>query len=395
MNTRLRVLVVTQIFPNSVDPTFSIFNGLQFAALGRLSELDVLAVIPWFPGVGLLARRSAAGRFAGVPGREHVNGIAVRHPRVLYVPKIPSLSAGLYAASLWPRVRQLRGGVDVVLGSWAYPDGVAALMLARLLGAACAVKVHGSDLNVNAEHWLVKRILRFALPHVGRLIAVSRPLAEKAISLGARRDRTVVVANGVDRGLFRPRPRDSSRQQLGQAPEGHWILFVGRLEHAKGVLDLLEAFAQLAPEHADLKLVIVGAGTELQTCQAFAARFPGRVVVTGTRPIAEVALWVSACDILTLPSWNEGTPNVILEAFASGRRVVATNTGGIPDLVTTDALGKLVPVRDVSALAEALVQAARTPYESDPIVAAAPGTWADSASRLLESLRAAVEATNR
>ena len=392
----LRVMAVTQIFPNSVDPTFSIFNGLQFAALGRLCELDVLAVIPWFPGVGLLAPRSSAGRFAAVPQREEVNGIAVRHPRVLYVPKLGrAFSAALYAASLWPWARRQRGRVDVVLGAWAHPDGVAALMLARLLGVPCAVKVHGSDLNVHAESWAVKRILRLALPRVGRLIAVSRPLAERAISLGAQRKRTVIVRNGIDRGLFRPRPRPATRQQLGQDPEGRWLLYVGRLERAKGVLDLLAAFERLAPDHADLKVVIIGGGAELQSCQAFAARFPGRVVVTGIRPLAEVALWVSACDILTLPSWNEGSPNVILEAFASGRRVVATRVGGIPDLVTSDILGDLVPVRDLSALAGALVQAARAPYDSDPIVSAAPGSWAESASQLLETLQAAADEGSR
>jgi teichuronic acid biosynthesis glycosyltransferase TuaC len=386
----LRVLAVTQIFPNSVEPTFGIFNGHQFEALARLCELDLRAVILWFPGVALLAPRSVAGLFARVPRAERFGNLPVRHPRVLYVPVVGrALSPALYAASLWPQVRRLRGRVDVVLGSWAWPDGVAALVLAHLLGAACVVKAHGSDLNVLGASPLLRPLLRLALPHADRLVAVSRPLAEKAIGLGVSANRTVVVQNGVDRETFRPRPRAAARVELGQSPEGRFIVYVGRLERTKGIFDLMEAFARLAPDHPDTRLVLVGGGSQAEACSDFAARHRGRVITTGSRLPPEVALWVSASDVLALPSWNEGAPNVILEAFASGRRVVATRVGGLPDLVTSDLLGELVPVRNATALAAALIRALETPYDSEPIVRAAPFSWSESASCLLEVLETA------
>jgi glycosyltransferase involved in cell wall biosynthesis len=381
------VLVVTQLFPSSADPLNAVFNRLQFTALARRCELDVRAVIPWFPGARAFARWSTAGRCAAVPAEEIVGGLRVRHPRVAFVPRVgAALSPALYVASLWPQVRHLKGNVDVVLGCWAFPDGVAAIQLARLLGAGSVVKVHGSDLNVLPARRAVRAALARAMPRADRVVAVSRPLAERAVELGARPERVHVVRNGVDRELFRMRDRAAARAELGVEPDARWVAYVGLLDRIKGIAELLAAFERLAPIHPRLRLALVGDGREAAACREAAARHPGRIVVTGALPIGGVARWMAACDVLTLPSWNEGTPNVILEAFASGRRVVATRVGGVPDLVTSAELGILVPPRDVAALAEALGRAAEEPYDPEGPTAAAPGGWDDSAARLLEVL---------
>ncbi len=388
---RRRVLVVTELFPNSVSPSFSIFNRLQCAALAPLCDLDIRATIPWFPGARLVRKWSPAGKFADVPAEEEIGGMHVRHPRFLFVPKIGRpLSPALYAASLWPHVRHLKGRVDVVLGCWAFPDGLAAILLARLLGVAVAVKVHGSDLNVLPEQPAIRALLRWGLPRVDRLIAVSRPLAERAVELGAPRDRVSIVPNGVDRALFYPRDRGEARARLG-VPGGRLVLYVGRLDRAKGVLDLAEAFTRLAGADPDVRLAVIGDGAEMPRVRELASALPGRVFAPGAQPPAVVADWVAACDILTLPSWNEGTPNVLLEALASGRRVVATHVGGIPDVVTDARLGELIPRQDVPALVAALARALATPYDPSQLSWAGPPSWPESGARLLAALEAAVE----
>jgi teichuronic acid biosynthesis glycosyltransferase TuaC len=386
----LRVLVVTELFPNRVNPTFAIYNKIQCAALGRICEVDVRAAIPWFPGARLFKKWSVAGSFADLPAEEEIDGLRVRHPRFLFVPKVGRpLSPALYAASLWPTVRALKGKIDVVLGCWAFPDGLAAILLARMLGAAAAVKVHGSDLNVLPEDRTLGALLRWGLPHVDRLVAVSRPLGARAVELGVPADRVSVVHNGIDRELFRPRDRAQARARLG-VPAGRLVIYVGRLDKAKGLLDLAQAFERLAPAHPDLRLAIVGDGAERPACEQLAATFPGRVFLPGALSMPAVAEWIAASDILTLPSWNEGTPNVLLEALASGRRVVATRVGGIPDVVSDPRLGELVPVRDVPALAEALARAVSTPYDPEEMTSAAPHSWPESAARLRDALTAAV-----
>ena len=96
------------------------------------------------------------------------------------------------------------------------------------------------------------------------------------------------------------------------------------------------------------------------------------MALPGALDMPAVATWIAACDVLTLPSWNEGRPNVILEAFACGRRVVATNVGGIPDAVSSPTLGELVPPKMCAALAAALARAARTPYDPEALTSRRP-----------------------
>jgi teichuronic acid biosynthesis glycosyltransferase TuaC len=96
-----------------------------------------------------------------------------------------------------------------------------------------------------------------------------------------------------------------------------------------------------------------------------------------------------------LPSWYEGTPNVLLEALACGRRAVATNVGGIPDVMTSPALGELVPPRDPTALAAAIArQAYAADSPSEVAALAARGGWAESAAKLHEVLCDAVASRN-
>ena len=100
---------------------------------------------------------------------------------------------------------------------------------------------------------------------------------------------------------------------------------------------------------------------------------------------------MAACDILVLPSWNEGTPNVVLEALASGRRVVACDVGGVPDLLTDTALGVMVPPRQSAQLSAALIHELTVDY--DPLAVAAKGArggWAASAEALFNVLRDAI-----
>lgn len=387
----LRVLAITRLFPNAVEPHAASFNRQQLSALGGLCSLEVLAAIPHFPGARMFARWSRAGRLGEVPTSDRIGGLFVRHPRVLYLPKVGDAVAPLlYGGSLLPHVRRLRGRVDVVLGLFGFPDAPAAVWLAGQLGVPAAVKLHGTDINVLAERPAIRRWTTWTLARAGRVIAVSRPLAERAIGLGAPRARVLVVRNGVDARIFQPGDRQAARRQLGVAddPAARWILYVGRLERPKGVLELLQAFATIAARDASARLALVGSGSEEARCRALSARFPGRVVVAGARPLAEVARWLAACDLLALPSWNEGMPNVVLEALSAGRRVVATAVGGIPDVVGSPTVGELVPPRDVPALTGALLSALRAPYDPMKVAAFGPGDWSASAAALHGALAA-------
>ncbi len=386
----LRVLAITKIFPNAAEPLAAPFNRQQFGALAKLCKLDVMATVPWYPGAGLMAKWSSAGKLAAVPARDRIAGIDVTHPRTLFVPRVALATWGpLYAASIAPLLIKHRGNVDVVLGSWAYPDGFAAVIAAKLLGVPCVIKLHGSDVNVIAKLPGPRRLTGWAFSRAARVVAVSRALADEAVALGAPRDRVRVVMNGVDDSLFYPRDRVAARTELG-LPAGPLVLYVGNLKEVKGVLDLAAAWERVLTEVPDATLVVVGDGPLQAQVAAGLAPFGERAKMISAQPLAQIPVFMAACDVLVLASHAEGTPNVVLEALSCGRRVVGTSVGGVPDVLSKPELGTLAAPRDPGALATALVAALRTPY--DPAVVAALGArggWAASAAALHEVLRGA------
>jgi len=303
------------------------------------------------------------------------------------------LSGLSYAASLLPWVLARRGRVDLVLGSFAYPDGWAAVALARLLGVPAVVKCHGSDVNVLSTRRSLRPLLGWALSRAAAVVTPSRPLADKVVALGAAAAKVHVVMNGIDTELFRPRDRAQARLELGLPTAGQWILFVGRLEPQKGVSELLDALADLVPSRPELRLALVGDGVSRADFQARVARQRLPVEFVGPCSHEQVARWLGACDLLTLPSWAEGTPNVILEALASGRRVVATRVGGIPAVVDRPERGELVSVRSPRELGGALARALDAHYGEQQLAPAVCfGGWDQSAGALYEVLRGALRA---
>jgi len=375
----LRVLAITKLFPNAAEPLAAPFNRQQFAALAKHCTLDVLATIPWFPGAGWLAKWSSAGKLARVPRRETIGGLAVQHPRTLFIPKLALATWGpLYAASIAPLLAPYRGNVDVVLGAWAYPDGFAAVIAARMLGVPCVVKLHGSDINIVAKYPGPRRLSAWALPQAERIVAVSRPLVDEVVSLGVARERVTIVMNGVDSELFKPRDREAARAELG-LPAGPLAVYIGNLKPEKGVLDLARAWHEV-PEGT---LVFVGDGPLRDEIETVTKPLGGRVRLIPRQPLERMPLYMAAADIVVLASHSEGTPNVVLEALACGRRVVATSVGGVPDLITDEALGLLVPPHDPTALASAITRALREPYDAASIAKrGARGGWAASAAAL-------------
>jgi glycosyltransferase involved in cell wall biosynthesis len=281
----------------------------------------------------------------------------------------------------------------VLLGAWAYPDGAATVMLARALGLPSVVKVHGSDVNVVAKLPSVRRQLAALLPRATRAVAVSRPLADELAALGVARERIAVVPNGVDPSLFHPRDRGRARAELGLPADARIVVYVGRLVRDKGVLELLQAFGELAPRHPRLLLALVGDGAAAAACGAEAARVGPSVRLVGARPLDEVPRWLAAADLFVLPSWNEGTPNVLLEALACGRRAVATRVGGIPDVMNSPSLGEMVEPMNAAGLAAAIERQVFVDYVPEEVAAVgARGGWAESAARLHAVLEEAVRA---
>jgi teichuronic acid biosynthesis glycosyltransferase TuaC len=148
---------------------------------------------------------------------------------------------------------------------------------------------------------------------------------------------------------------------------------------------LVEAAAALHPLRPDLRVYLIGEGPDKTLIQDTidAKNAADYVHVLPGCGFDEVADWMAAADVVTLPSYMEGCPNVILEALACGRPVVATNVGGIPEIMS-NACGRLVPPRDSGELARALASVLDRTWDSAAISAQWGRSWDAVEKELLE-----------
>jgi len=384
MTTRLKILVLTNLFPTPWDPLRSAFNLQQFERLGLLHDVDVLTAVDF------------RERLRGARGTVDAANLRTDCFTFVYPPLIGrSLHAMCwFICVLLQRGRRLRSTrYDCILASWGYPDAVAAGWLARMLGIPYVVKLHGSDINVQANHAARRWQIRGALQKAGAVITVSRALASKAIAIGADRLRVHTLYNGVDGDRFKPGSRSTARRRLELADGSPLLLFVGNLKRAKGCMDLLEAFPALLAVKPKARLVYVGNGpcsSELLE-RAAALGCSRQVELIGTVTHVGLGDWFRAADLLCLPSHNEGVPNVVLEAMSCGTPVVATRVGGIPEVVPPMA-GVLVPPKDRKGLQDALIEASERQWNTADIAThASRFRWDDNVQRLDRILKSAVE----
>ena len=164
----------------------------------------------------------------------------------------------------------------------------------------------------------------------------------------------------------------------------------------KGLRELVEAAVSLHPQRPKLHVYLVGEGPDRPLIESAikANNAAGYIHALPGCAFDEVAVWMAAADLVTLPSYMEGCPNVVLEALASGRPVVATNVGGIPEIMS-DECGQLVPPRDSAALAHALASVLDRTWDAAAISAHRSRSWNDVAAELLEIFESLVSTRQR
>ena len=178
-------------------------------------------------------------------------------------------------------------------------------------------------------------------------------------------------------------------------PEERRIVFVGALEAYKNVRGLAAAWRLVAGRVENAQLTVIGRGSQRSVVEELVREVPGVVHHESLGP-EQVASELDRARALVLPSWPEGLGRVVLEAFARGRTVVATNAGGIPDIVTDERDGILVPRADVSALAAGLVRVLEDRELAERLGAAARATypkWHQTPEGFAASYRELVERT--
>jgi glycosyltransferase involved in cell wall biosynthesis len=265
-----------------------------------------------------------------------------------------------------------------------------------MLGRPGAARVHtfhgtvfGGYFGERSSSGII-RTERFLGHRTDRVVALSeRQRDELLANRVAPAERIAVVPLGLQLDRFADRDRSAARDRLAVGPEELVVLAVGRLVPIKRVDRLLRAFAAIAADVPTARLYLVGDGPEREAllAEASALGIADRLGHVGWT--SDTATWYAASDVVALTSESEGTPLALIEAAAAGRSVVATDVGGVADVVIDGQTGFVVPRNDEHALAMRLRELLLDEELRGRMGAAAgPRSVAFAADRLVDDLDA-------
>jgi glycosyltransferase involved in cell wall biosynthesis len=315
--------------------------------LGRLPSqryaIDVLQLAPPPPAAQQVAQLDNAG-------------VRLLHQPIdaIYAPR------GL-AAFRKVRERVARGDYDIVQSHHEKSDLICAF-LPRTRGVRRISNRRDMGFQKTRR---VRSVFRHANARFDRIVAPSRSILDALVKdENANRARCLAIPNGVDTQRFRPADaaqRERLRAALGFGAGECLIGCVASFTPVKRHDTLIDAFARVRREHAQARLLLVGAGPLRSDIEARigAAGLDGAVQLRGARAHVENVL--PALDLFALSSSTEGLSNAILEAQACGLPVVATDVGGNVDLVQPPGTGILVPPVQADAFAQGLAELIREP----------------------------------
>ena len=382
----LRIAVVTRYFPSSAEPWQGRSAYQTLRVLARQADVRV-----FFPNAAYpLWLRPRSRSYNALDPSFSPPDVKASYYDYSALPLVSRPFNGWMAArALLPHVRGF--APDVIFSCFLYPEGYAALKIGKILSVPVVAMSIGSDINrigdpISALH--TQAVLREA----DFVVTVSGDLRRKAVAMAAPPEKARAILNGCDLAVFHVKDRPEARQRLHIDPAAEAVVYIGRMDVKKGLRELVDATASLHTQRPELHVYLVGEGPDRQVIESAIQAHSAASYIHALQGCAsdDVAVWMAAADLVTLPSYMEGCPNVVLEALACGRPVVATNVGGIPELMN-DECGSLVPPRDPAALAHALASVLDRTWDAAAVSARSSRSWSDVAAELLaifESLTA-------
>jgi glycosyltransferase involved in cell wall biosynthesis len=367
----LRVLTFTSLFPNSTQPLQGVFIYQRLAHLARRPEntVQVVAPVPYFPRWVPWTRWQ---KIARVPRKEQVGELTVYHPRYFLLAKISMPLHGLFmflGCVLLARRLNKESRFDCIDAHFVYPDGLAAVLIGKVLGLPVVVSARGTDIELYPAFSLIRPLIVWTLAHAAGVLAVSGSLKAAMVRLGVPAEKIQVIANGVDVDRFQPVDRIAARRQLGLPEDASLIVSVGSLLPVKCHERLISAVAQIKTRHPRLKLYIVGEGPSRPKLEELIRDLDihAQVVLVGSRSNEELKSWFSAANVSCLVSSREGWPNVLSESIACGTPVVATRVGGVSEIIRSPELGILVEPNTL-AIAAGIEDALTRSWDQEALV---------------------------
>ncbi len=305
--------------------------------------------------------------YPGLPYDEEIEGVPVHRMPIYNRSKIgASLS---FTANALIRLSRERNRYQVIHSHEMLSPMTVGLFGQALTGAKLVVNPHSGGYLGDVYKLQRKRKItggmRLAWARRGgdAFISISKQIHNELRSVGIPEERIFHIPCAIETGHYHPvaeAQRLALRSKLG-LPGGLLACYTGRLAEEKGLDVLLQAWAQVSTQFDDAHLLIVGDGSLRSQLEALAQQLKlnGSVRFTGT--VADTAPYLQASDLYVQPSFREGLPLAMLEAMSCELAVLATNVGGISDLMVDHHNGLLAPSHDADQLAEGLREVASRP----------------------------------
>jgi glycosyltransferase involved in cell wall biosynthesis len=385
----MKILTYTTLFPNNVLPNHGIFIKNRMFNFAKLysCKLKVVAPVPYFPSINVLPKWY---RFSQVKNYEQIEEVDIFHPRYLITPKVGMAFYGISMfLSTYPSVRRIHKqfGFDLIDAHYIYPDCFAAVLIGKLLKIPVIVSARGTDINLFPKFYLINKMIRFILQNASGIIAVSKSLKDEMVKQEITPCKVSVIGNGVNIERFYPLDKNIARKKLELPEYRPIILSVGHLIEGKGFHHLINAIRILRKIQKDIFLIIIGEGEcrkQLEK-QIYDLELIDNVRLVGAVSHEKLNLWYNSCDVFCLASSREGWPNVLLEALACGKPVVATKVGGVPEIICAEDYGLLVEEQSGDALAAAIDTALRNEWDYTKMIHyAAQNNWEEVSRRILK-----------
>lgn len=390
--SKLRVLSLSTLYPNDHTPNFGVFVERQMQAVAKRGDVDLVLVnplgIPPFP----LSLHQRYRPLRDVPAEEIRGGVRILRPHFRLLPGLARLNAAAEARAVLPLARQLHAKqpFDLIDAQFFFPDGPAAIAVAKALGLPSSIKARGADIH----HWgkapgVAAQVLKAGKAATG-LLAVAQGLADDMVALGMDRDKIVIHRTGLNADLFRPYDPRMCRDELDLPRDAQVLACVGALIPRKGQSFAIEALP-LLPKAI---LLLAGQGPDEAALRSQAERLgvADRVRFLGAVAHDRLPVILNAADVFVLPTASEGLANAWVEALACGTPVVTTPIPGAVELLTDPAWGSFA-ARDKLAIAIEVSQLLENPPSRQKVAAAVAGfSWTANAEALVNYWRGLVSA---
>ncbi len=390
----MKILIISHMYPSTFNEVSGIFIHKQVKELKKQGcEIKVISPLPWIPfPINYLSKKW--NKYSKISQKVVKEGIEVYYPRFLEFPKT------LFFASSGERmfngiqetVKKIYKNFkfDIVHSHDALPDGYAGTKISRKYKKPLIVTIHGDDFQQTIfKNSKYKKIIKKIIDFSAKTITVSGKLEKIGKkNLQINPNKIIKISNGINLNDI----RKNMKEDIEKYAKKRIILSVSNLIKTKGIDLNLQAMVRLKKKYLNLIYLIIGEGSERKKLENITKTLglQNNVRFIGEISYSEVMRYMSFCDILSLPSWNEAFGVVYIEAMAQGKPVIGCKGEGIEDFVENGKTGLLVKPQDVDSLVGVLDFLLSHPEEAQKIgkrardVILESYTWEKNAEKTIE-----------